>query len=61
MRMMKSCAIKGVLMTEPDKFEPFILVRGDKEEDFSIIKGNPFPDLTKDTVEAVKDVLNGEQ
>ena len=61
MRMMKSCAIKGVLMTEPDKFEPFILVRGDKEGDFNIIKGNPFPDLTKDTVEAVKDALNGEE
>lgn len=61
MRRMKSCAIKGVLMSDPDKFEPFILVRGDKEDDFNIIKGNPFPELTKDTVEAVKAVLSGEE
>jgi len=58
----KTCAIKGVIVAEPDKFEPFVLIRGDKEDDFSIIKGDPFPnEITKDTIDAVNKIVHGEE
>jgi len=42
-----------VVLSDPDNFEPFILVKLEGKDNFGIVKGNPYHTVTKEEADAV--------
>ena len=54
----KTISAAEYMLVEPEKFEPYLLVRQGPDK-VAMIKGNPYRKITKEEAEAIRDKLQG--